>query len=83
MARSPRAADVTPDRATDTQRTGEITSGGNRDRIAERAYERYESRGRQDGNDQEDWFEAEREFEQSPSGSATTDERGDDGDDAA
>jgi hypothetical protein len=32
-----------------------------RDDIARRAYERYEARGREDGHDQEDWFEAERE----------------------
>ena len=32
------------------------------DRIAQRAYERYEARGREDGHDQQDWFEAEREL---------------------
>lgn len=30
-------------------------------RIAERAYERYLARGREDGHDLNDWFEAERE----------------------
>jgi len=39
------------------------------ERIAQRAYERYEARGREDGHDLEDWFEAEREFEQPSSGS--------------
>ena len=33
----------------------------NNDAIARRAYELYESRGREDGQDQEDWFQAERE----------------------
>jgi hypothetical protein len=33
-----------------------------RDEIARRAYQRYEERGRADGNDQDDWFEAEREL---------------------
>ena len=32
------------------------------DEIARRAYERFEERGRADGNDQADWFEAEREL---------------------
>lgn len=32
------------------------------DLIAQRAYERYVARGREDGHDQEDWFEAEREL---------------------
>ncbi|MGE3513117.1 MAG: DUF2934 domain-containing protein [Vicinamibacterales bacterium] len=31
------------------------------DDIARRAYRRFEARGRTDGNDQSDWFEAERE----------------------
>jgi hypothetical protein len=36
---------------------------GSRDQlIASRAYQRYEERGRDDGRDQEDWFEAEREL---------------------
>jgi hypothetical protein len=33
----------------------------NNEAIARRAYELYESRGREDGQDQEDWFQAERE----------------------
>ena len=45
----------------------------NRERVARRAYERWESRGREDGRDQEDWFEAERELEQGASGEATAD----------
>jgi len=32
------------------------------DRIRERAYELYESRGREPGQDEQDWFRAEREL---------------------
>jgi DUF2934 family protein len=32
------------------------------DLIAQSAYRRYETRGREDGHDVEDWLEAEREF---------------------
>jgi hypothetical protein len=32
------------------------------DRIRERAYELYESRGRKPGQDEQDWFRAEREI---------------------
>jgi hypothetical protein len=60
MAKSPRAADVVPDRDSNQDHV-DITTGRNSDRVAQRAYERYEERGRQDGRDQEDWFEAERE----------------------
>jgi hypothetical protein len=41
-------------------------------RIAQRAYERYEARGREDGHDMDDWFEAERELRQSVSSDTTT-----------
>ena len=33
------------------------------DRIRERAYELYESRGREPGQDEQDWFRAERELQ--------------------
>ena len=33
-----------------------------RQRIAERAYQRFQERGGEPGRDQEDWFEAEREL---------------------
>ena len=33
------------------------------DRIARRAYQRFEERGREHGHDQEDWFEAEKEVQ--------------------
>jgi hypothetical protein len=42
------------------------------DRIAQRAYERYEARGREDGHDMEDWLEAEREIQQGVSSDSTT-----------
>jgi hypothetical protein len=41
------------------------------DRVAQRAYERYEARGREDGHDVEDWFEAERELNQGVSSDST------------
>jgi hypothetical protein len=41
------------------------------ERIARRAYERYEARGRKDGHDMEDWFEAERELQQGVSSDST------------
>ena len=37
------------------------SSGSMNERIAQRAYQRYEERGREDGRDLEDWLEAERE----------------------
>jgi hypothetical protein len=36
-----------------------------RRRIAQRAYERFQMRGGEPGRDQEDWFEAERELNES------------------
>lgn len=45
-----------PDEATESSASIE------RDRIAERAYELYISRGRQDGRELEDWLAAEREL---------------------
>ena len=41
-----------------------------RDDIAQRAYRRYEERGRAEGNDQADWFEAEREAREDALGRA-------------
>jgi hypothetical protein len=40
----------------------EADADSHNERIARRAYQRYENRGRDDGRDQEDWFEAEREL---------------------
>lgn len=41
---------------------GPESSRGDEDLVARRAYQRYEERGREDGHDQDDWFEAEREI---------------------
>jgi hypothetical protein len=38
------------------------TATPDRDSVARRTYQRYEARGRSDGLDQEDWYEAEREL---------------------
>jgi hypothetical protein len=60
---SPRAADVSSAREgrEEDLTPGPAESRPSADRIARRAYERYEARGREDGHDQDDWFEAERE----------------------
>jgi hypothetical protein len=70
MAKSPRPADVSSDRDDRTDPM-DIRTGTDPDRIAQRAYERYAERGREDGRDQEDWFEAERELREGASGTAT------------
>lgn len=76
---SPRPADVTT--SGDQQGTPELPRldepSFQSDQVARRAYERYEARGRGDGRDMEDWFEAERELRQSASSTDTT--RADDG----
>jgi DnaJ-domain-containing protein 1 len=43
-------------------RLAEQDRNGLEERIARRAYERYEARGREPGLDQDDWFQAEREL---------------------
>jgi hypothetical protein len=66
MKTSPRPADVSSAREQPRDESVRPRSTDTRpdaDRIAQRAYERYEARGREDGRDQEDWFEAERELE--------------------
>ena len=75
MKTSPRPADVSSGRARrqEAQTTPSFTeSRPDADRIAQRAYERYEARGREDGHDMEDWFEAERELRQRVSSDTTT-----------
>jgi hypothetical protein len=73
MPRSPRPADVST--TGDEQGARELPQLDEPrfepDRIARRAYERYEARGREDGRDMEDWFEAERELRQSASSTDT------------
>lgn len=80
MKTSPRPADVQSDRARrqDAQTQPDAAqSRPDADRVAQRAYERYEARGREDGHDMEDWFEAEQELNDSLSSNSTA---GDDGD---
>ena len=75
MRTSPRPADVSSARARrqDAQIQPSFTeSRPDADRIAQRAYERYEARGREDGHDMDDWFEAERELQ----GAASPDHTG-------
>ncbi len=55
VGRVPRQDAQTPPSFTESQPDA--------DRIAQRAYERYEARGREDGHDMEDWFVAERELQ--------------------
>ena len=46
----------------DTERVAIPADGEAHDRIARRAYELFEARGRQDGYDVDDWLAAEREL---------------------
>jgi hypothetical protein len=52
------------------------------ERIAQRAYERFEARGREDGRDLDDWLEAERELN-GLSASATAGDQNDNSSDEA
>jgi hypothetical protein len=63
MARSPKKFDLSPE--------------PDRETIAQRAYERFEARGREDGRDLDDWLEAERELNGMSAGT-TAGERNDD-----
>ena len=64
-------------------KTVKIESGSGSEHIAQRAYERFEARGREVGRDLDDWLEAERELN-GVSASATAGEPNDtDSDDAA
>jgi hypothetical protein len=78
MKTSLRPADVSPVRPGQEDRpTPQFTeSRPEADRIAQRAYERYEARGRENGRDQDDWFEAEREL-QGVSSNSTAGDRDD------
>jgi hypothetical protein len=79
MKRSPRPADVSPVRPGQEHRPTQprfTESRPDADRIAQRAYERYETRGRENGRDQDDWFEAEREL-QGVSSNSTAGDRDD------
>lgn len=76
MKTSPRPADVSPARTRRPEQQTQPSFSESRpdaDRVAQRAYERYEARGREDGRDMEDWFEAERELQVSPNSTASND----------
>jgi hypothetical protein len=65
MARSPRAVHISPGHRsapTPERGSGAAESQPDHERIAQRAYEHYEARGREDGRDLDDWLEAEREL---------------------
>lgn len=49
--------------------TGAPQSGPTTEQIAQRAYEIYQSRGGTEGQDIEDWLQAERELRRGPQGS--------------
>lgn len=86
MKTSPRPADVSSARARRqdaTMQPGSTESPPDSDRIAQRAYERYEARGRGDGHDMDDWFEAERELQGVSSDSTDADDRDSEPDEAA
>ena len=53
---------ATPQPAATTTIDSDALQAVDRQRIAERAYERFQRRGGEPGRDQEDWFEAEREL---------------------
>jgi hypothetical protein len=74
MKTSPRPVDISQDRARrqDAQAQPDFAeSRPGADRVAQRAYERYVARGRADGHDREDWFEAERELDGGVSSDST------------
>lgn len=62
-----------PQNVTQHAVTESASRGGLEAKIAQRAYERYETRGREPGHDQDDWFQAEREvLGEDPRASADT-----------
>lgn len=59
--------EVTPYTSPAVEKTGQMAqafkrAAGDHHHIAQRAYELYEQRGRQDGQDLEDWLKAEHEL---------------------
>jgi hypothetical protein len=60
-ARRSGSADATADMSTATQ-SGDVSYNPSFDEIAEAAYQRYLKRGATDGQDFDDWLEAEREL---------------------
>jgi hypothetical protein len=86
MKTSPRPAAVSSARARKRDATTPPNFTDSRpdaDRIAQRAYQRYEARGRGDGHDMDDWFEAERELQGVSADSTYADDRDADSDEAA
>jgi serine phosphatase RsbU (regulator of sigma subunit) len=51
-----------PERKTSNVSADDLAEAQRAERIARRAYERFQTRGGQHGRDLEDWFEAEREL---------------------
>jgi len=70
----PRKPQATPRSKLPTSRKGSASAASNAnakdsglyERIAQRAYELYEQRGRQAGYESEDWLQAEREIRSTP-----------------
>jgi len=63
-AASSTAIDLPRERTDEPMDSGIATSGPNEDDIRRRAYQRYLERGGGDGQDFDDWLEAERELRQ-------------------
>jgi hypothetical protein len=75
VGKSPRAADVSSTRNGQSEILAGQSFEDNApapDRIAQRAYARFEERGRGEGADIEDWLEAEQELRQEVSGGNTS-----------
>ena len=51
-----------PEKKTPNVSADDLAEAQRAQRIAKRAYERFQTRGGEHGHDQEDWFEAEREL---------------------
>ncbi|MFH1131116.1 MAG: DUF2934 domain-containing protein [Pseudomonadota bacterium] len=54
--------DIVERKAQETLTTQSSTSQANYERVAARAYELYEKRGRTNGADMDDWLQAEKEL---------------------
>jgi Protein of unknown function (DUF2934) len=63
-AASSTAIDITRERTDETLDSGIASTGPDEDEIRRRAYQRYLERGGGDGQDFDDWLEAERELKQ-------------------
>ena len=86
MKTSPRLADLSSARARRQETATQFRINQPRPdpgRIAQRASERYEARGREDGRDKDDWFEAERDLQGVSADSTDAGERDSDSDEAA